>query len=191
MKPAQLTRILLICYPVLAFVTWIFSVMMPQWQGHSLLSPTNIRHLATHTVADTAPWLLYAAMVAVIVGNLRVISHTLSQATAPKGKVWLYLLGEVLLLAAMIYLLVVQHGAALRGINGQMLSPQLIAIGPFLLLLILIILSTTAAWHLHAVTTWHESYRMWVRGLQQFLPYVIPLALAVHLAYTLGSIIWG
>ena len=192
MKPAQLTRLLLAGYALLAFLSWIANVMMPEWQGHSLLSAESVRHLATHTVAYMAPWLLYAMMIGMVTGCIMAVRKCRQKAgyrLSPRVYVWIAV--EVVLCVMICYWLSWHKGAPLRGIDGHIMSPQLLSIAPFLLLSMLIFLATITAWHTRAVSTWQDIYRMWVNGMKRILPYILPLLIGIHLIYTLIYVLGG
>ena len=192
MHPASLTRLLLLSYPVLAFVTWIASVMMPHWAGHSLLSPESMRHLATHSVGYTAPWLLYALLAAISIGNIRYIIR--QKKTTPRTThytIYIYIAIEVVLCLGLVWLLMLQSDAPLRGIDGRWASPHSIAIAPTLALLLLILLTTLVARHIHTINTWREAYSLWLTGMKALVPYALPIALTAHLTHTIIYLLGG
>ena len=185
--PAQCTGILLSLYPVIAILSTIAKVMMPEWEGHALLSHESIRHLAANIVNDMAsPLVIYMLMSAIIVGNMfYFIKYFQELNNVSRKKITMYLLAEAIVFTVIVYLIACQTHAPLRGIEGNILSERFVTLLPFLILLAGIIMSTTCVCLITQIKSWTECYGVITKQLIRFTPWIIPLLLTLHIVATI------
>lgn len=190
------TLLLLCCYPAIAFLSWLAAIVVPQWDGHSLLSAEGLRHIATHTTqALTHPCLAILLLTAFAIrcafctkhyANTSDAKHTAKENNLPAmpaptdANVYRWLAVEAILWLCLVTITCLLPDAPFRGIDGGLWTGALPQAAPYLLLLLVIILNTTWTCFHSGRRSWKGVCSVWTEAMKAIAPFIIPAMLLFH-----------